>query len=164
MSVDKYQPHVLILPEDDANRQMANGFMLYITLNARAIQALPIAGGWLKVREQFIATHITPLRTYQKRHLVLLFDFDIKNIETRTLHFQNAIPADVRERVYLLGTSDEPEAMKRDCKLTFEEIGKQLAKACAEEEPGLWNHPMLQHNQSELERLKQNVTSFLFNR
>ena len=28
MSVNKYQPHVLVLPEDDANRQLANGFLL----------------------------------------------------------------------------------------------------------------------------------------
>jgi hypothetical protein len=28
MSVNKYLPHVLVLPEDDANRQMANGFFL----------------------------------------------------------------------------------------------------------------------------------------
>jgi len=163
MSVNVYKPHVLVLLEDEANRQMANGFIMNIALNERAIRLLPNAGGWLKVFNELSAKHFTPLQTYKNRHLVLLLDFD-KNIETRTLHFQNAIPADVRERVYLLGTSDEPEAMKRDCKLTFEEIGEQLAKACAEEELGLWNHKMLQHNQSELERLKKNVTSFLFNR
>lgn len=28
MSVNKYKPHVLVLPEDDANRQLANGFLL----------------------------------------------------------------------------------------------------------------------------------------
>lgn len=28
MSVNRYQPHVLVLPEDDANRQLANGFVL----------------------------------------------------------------------------------------------------------------------------------------
>jgi hypothetical protein len=28
MSVNKYHPHVLVLPEDDANRQLANGFLL----------------------------------------------------------------------------------------------------------------------------------------
>ncbi|KAM3090094.1 hypothetical protein ACKFKG_30775 [Phormidesmis sp. 146-35] len=28
MSIDKYQPHLLVLPEDDANRQVAIGFLL----------------------------------------------------------------------------------------------------------------------------------------
>ena len=27
MSVNKYKPHVLLIPEDDANRQLANGFL-----------------------------------------------------------------------------------------------------------------------------------------
>lgn len=26
--MNKYRPHVLVLPEDDANRQIANGFLL----------------------------------------------------------------------------------------------------------------------------------------
>jgi hypothetical protein len=30
MSVNKYQPHVLLLPEDDANTELANGFVLEI--------------------------------------------------------------------------------------------------------------------------------------
>ena len=28
MSVNRHQPHVFVLPEDDANRQMAIGFIL----------------------------------------------------------------------------------------------------------------------------------------
>jgi len=27
MSPNQYQPHILVLPEDDANRQIANGFI-----------------------------------------------------------------------------------------------------------------------------------------
>lgn len=30
MSTNKFQPHVLIFPEDDANRQIANGFLLLV--------------------------------------------------------------------------------------------------------------------------------------
>jgi len=32
MSVDKYKPHIFILPEDGANRQLAIGFRLELTL------------------------------------------------------------------------------------------------------------------------------------
>lgn len=35
MSVNKERPHVLILPEDDANRQLANGFQLDFALMAK---------------------------------------------------------------------------------------------------------------------------------
>lgn len=48
MSVNVYQQHVLVLPEDDANRQIVNGFLLEPSLNERVIQVLPIAGGWAR--------------------------------------------------------------------------------------------------------------------
>lgn len=46
MSINKYKAHLLVLPEDDANRQMANGFILDPNLNERVIQVLPPVGGW----------------------------------------------------------------------------------------------------------------------
>jgi hypothetical protein len=67
---------VLILPEDDANPELANGFLLGGGLHARAVQILPAAGGWTKVRDQLASTHVPNLRRYQQRHLVLLVDFD----------------------------------------------------------------------------------------
>jgi hypothetical protein len=45
MSVNRYQPHVLVLPEDDANRQMANGFLLDQYLSTRKIQVLEEVDG-----------------------------------------------------------------------------------------------------------------------
>ena len=51
MSVNVFQPHLMVLPEDDANRQIVNGFLLDPSLNQRAIQPLPIDGGWSKVRD-----------------------------------------------------------------------------------------------------------------
>jgi hypothetical protein len=43
--INKYQPHVIVLPEDDANRQIGNGFLQVPSLQARRIQILPEAGG-----------------------------------------------------------------------------------------------------------------------
>ncbi|QEI40683.1 hypothetical protein BMF77_01255 [Dolichospermum sp. UHCC 0315A] len=42
MSINKNKPHLLILPEDDANRQIVNGFIQNLNVNNRAIQILPI--------------------------------------------------------------------------------------------------------------------------
>ena len=39
---------------------------------------------------------------------------------------------------------------------------RQLANACVDGATGLWAHPMLQHNQPEIERLIRNVKPFLF--
>lgn len=161
MSVNVFKPHVLILPEDDANRQIVNGFLLDPSLNQRAIHPLPVAGGWVKVREDVSATQVAQLRKYPERHLVLLIDFD-EDVVERTRAFQEVIPDDVRDRVYLLGTKDEPEPLRKACGSSLEKIGEQLANDCANKDVGLWGHAMLVHNQVEVGRLNKNVKPFLF--
>jgi len=64
MSVNHYLPHVLVLPEDDANRQIANGFQLDIS--SRQIQVLPEAGGWIRVLECFTEDHIGAMDRFRK--------------------------------------------------------------------------------------------------
>ena len=59
MSVNKYLPHVLVLPEDDANRQLANGFLLDRALMTRSIQVLAEAGGWTAVLDRFKSDHVS---------------------------------------------------------------------------------------------------------
>ncbi len=44
MSVNKYKPHVLILPEDDADRQIANGFCTEL-----GVTAFLISNSYLKM-------------------------------------------------------------------------------------------------------------------
>lgn len=161
MSVNVYKPHVIVLPEDDANREIVNGFLLDPSLQERAIQVLPVAGGWVKVRSEFEDSHTQKLRKYPERHLVLLIDFDGQEINRRQ-SFLQVVPSDVRERVYLLGTRDEPEPLRQECGTSLENVGEQLAKSCARGEVGLWGHIMLQHNQAEVDRLIQNVKPFLF--
>jgi hypothetical protein len=56
--INRYKPHVYILPEDDTNRQIANGFLQNPELNIRAIQILPIIGGWQKTVDTFKNVHV----------------------------------------------------------------------------------------------------------
>ncbi len=79
MSINKYKSHIFVLPEDDANRQIANGFLLTLNLNTRAIQIQPSVGGWKKVVEKFKSDHISGMLKYPKRMNVLLIDFDEKD-------------------------------------------------------------------------------------
>jgi len=46
MSVNRHSPHVYVLPEDDANRQIANGFLLDPSIVDYRIRVLEEAGGW----------------------------------------------------------------------------------------------------------------------
>ena len=79
MSAQKYGPQVLVLPEDDANKDIANGFFNHDAIDQRAVKILPCAGGWSKVRDAFSSDHVTEMQKYPKRYMVLLVDFDEKS-------------------------------------------------------------------------------------
>jgi len=46
--VNRYRPHIYILPEDDANRQLANGFVF--NTDSSQVHTLTEAGGWTHVK------------------------------------------------------------------------------------------------------------------
>jgi hypothetical protein len=67
MSVNKSQPHVFVLPEDKANREMANGFHRELACyRQRQMQVIRPAGGWNKVLELFTSVHATEM--YRNRY------------------------------------------------------------------------------------------------
>jgi len=161
MSVNKYLPHVIVIPEDDANRQLANGFLLHQSLKNGFIDVRPPAGGWKAVFECFQRDYIKTLRSRTCRHLILLIDFD-DDFENRKKYFESHCPEEIRERVYLIGCRSEPEFLRKNCRKSFEKIGTTLAESCSRQEEGLWNHSALAHNQAELERLRKTARPILF--
>jgi hypothetical protein len=74
MSINKYQPHILVLPEDRANSEMATGFLLNSKLNERSIQVLPFVRGWKTVVEKFTDDFAPTMRQYSGRTVVLLME------------------------------------------------------------------------------------------
>ena len=160
MSVNKYQPHVLVLPEDDANRQLANGFRLDQYLLNWRIQVLEEAGGWTKVLERFKKDQVVGMNRYPERFMVLLIDFD--DHPERLAVAKAEIPDQLAERVFVLGALTEPEGLKRAGLGSPEEIGLAMAKDCRERTDTIWNHDLLRHNVPELERLLPLVRPILF--
>src|SRR4029077_4637803 len=123
-------PHVYVIPEDDADRQIADGFVLHPQVDDRRIQVVPPAGGGSKVLKTFQDEYIPRLRKYQHTHVVMLIDFD-DQVEKRKADFEQEIPAEFRTRVFVIGSKRTPETLKRETKLkSFEEIGKSLADDC----------------------------------
>jgi len=158
---NKYRSHLLVLPEDDANRQMANGFITNGNLNPRAIQILPVAGGWGKVFDAFRSEYISILRQYSLRRLLLLIDFD--NDLSRLNSMKGQIPDDISERVFILGVLSEPEDLKAQLGYPgLERIGESLSNECSNNTQNIWRHALLLHNQEELNRLIKFVKPFLF--
>ncbi len=160
MSVNKFKPHILVLPEDDANRQLANGFLLDPYLLNRNIQVLQEAGGWTQVLERLNSDHVVGMDRYPGRLMVLLIDFD--GDEARLTRAKAGIPGHLAERVFILGALTKPEALRQASLGSYEEIGLGLAKDCREGTDKFWGDTLLRHNTTELERLLQHVRPILF--
>jgi hypothetical protein len=142
MSVNKHLPHVLVLPEDDANSRLANGFQLQIDpARLRRMQVLPVAGGWNEVLEHFVADHIREMDLHTRRFMVLLIDFDGQ--DERLANARSRIPERLRDRVFILGAWSEPEDLKSAGLGTYEIIGSALARDCREETDVAWSHELL---------------------
>lgn len=161
MSLNSERPHLLVLPEDDANRQIANGFVLNTRLDGRRIQVLTPPGGWLKVLDCLCKEHVKGLQANPERRIVLLIDFDDDAVN-RSAYVRGQIPPQYADRVFVLGVESEPERLRAACNKKFEPIGEALADECAENTTDLWSHALLKHNAMELARLTADVKPFLF--
>lgn len=156
-----YPPHVYVIPEDDACRQIADGFVLQENVDSRRIQVMPVAGGWGHVLETFKREYVSLLRNRERDHAILLIDFD-GAFDRRFSHFQQEIPDDLGSRVFVVGARDEAETLKRALKQSLERIGRSLAEDCHDGTTTRWDHDQLQHNDGERDRLRDAVKPFLF--
>jgi hypothetical protein len=154
-----YKDHVLVLPEDDANRQIAMGFCLKVDFQ-RAIQVLPVAGGWTHVRDKLKSEYVDYLTRYPKARLVLLVDFDEK--DNRAEHVRGEVEEAILERVFVLGAFSEPERVRQALGCTLEQLGTKLADECAAGTRVTWDHELLRHNSPEIARLVERVRPLLF--
>ena len=161
MGTNKYRPHVLVLPEDDANRQIANGFVLDPDLNGSAIQILPAVGGWVEVVDEFSSVHAPGMRSYPERRIVLIIDFDDR-LDERLTRVRAAIPNELTDRVFVLGVLSEPERLKDSLNKSFEAIGQSLSQDCHDNTRTAWDHGLLKHNEVEIDRMTLSVKPFLF--
>jgi hypothetical protein len=143
----------LILPEDDANREMANGFILNDCVIHRNINVLKAAGGWIKAVKKIDECG---LDHYPERRLLLLIDFD-DGATTRLTSIKAEINEQFADRVYIMGTASEPEQLRKAFGKSFEEIGLEAARQCAEGKDDFWKHDLLKNNAAELARLSQHV-------
>lgn len=159
--MNRYAPHVYVIPEDDRDRQIADGFVLHHQVKDSRIQVVPPAGGWSKVLATFVKEYVPKLRDFKDAHVVMLIDFD-DQVEGRKEQFAKEIPAEFQTRVFVVGAKRNPEALKSALKIGFEEIGRSLADDCDTDSTSYWSHEELRHNDVERQRLVQAVKPFLF--
>jgi hypothetical protein len=159
VSCNNDQPHVHIFPEDDANRQLALGFSSHVDSWPRQMQVVDVAGGWNEVLKQFKSDHVKYMDRFPQRFMVLLIDFDAK--KSRLGAAQRVVPPHLAERVFVLGAWTQPEAL-RAALGSYADIGSALAADCRDGTDKTWRHGLLQHNASELVRLRKCVRSIFF--
>ena len=161
MIINRERPHLLVMPEDDDNRQIVNGFLIEASVNKRSLQVLPLAKGWDKAFDSVKEEYSTQMRKYPECRIVLLIDFD--HDTGRLEKNKHRIPADLSDRVFVIGVlSRKPKDLCKEIGMNLEKVGEELAKNCADNIPGLWDHGLLRHNKPELERMISSVKSFLF--
>lgn len=159
---NKYKPHVLLLPEDDADRQIANGFLVHAAVAQRSIRVLPPAGGWTVVRDSFPREHNAHMIRLPHRVMVLLIDFDGKGAP-RLEDVLSKVDPRIVDRVFALGAQGTPEQLRSNLGRDYESIGKELAEECVRGTNSLWTHPLLAHNSPERSRMLARVRPLLFN-
>jgi hypothetical protein len=151
----------MVLPEDRANSQMANGFVLGMEpTRTRRIQVLPEAGGWLEVLNDFETEHVREMERFEHRLLVLVLDFD--GDADRLMTARDRIPEHLRGRVFIVGAQTQPEELRQTLSMTYEQIGAALADDCQDDKSDTWGHALLAHNADEIERLREAVRPILF--
>ena len=160
--MNRYKPHVLVIPEDDANRQLVLGFQLHYLVREDLIHVERPARGWTNVRDFFLRDHQPLMRKFPDRFVVLLLDFD--GDINRGEEIRGVIDQELQARVFILGALSEPEVLKSSVGEHYDAIGTRLAGDCREEmtEANLWSHQLLRQNQVELQRARQVLSGFLF--
>ncbi|MFN0134603.1 MAG: hypothetical protein ACKVS9_00625 [Phycisphaerae bacterium] len=159
--MNKYEPHVIVLPEDDATRQLATGFVDYPAVHAHRIRVVSPAGGWVKAVDLMCSSYMPHMRSYNSAHLVLVIDFDKDSDRYRTA-IEPRVPAELRNRVFVFGPLTNVEVLKREARRKTEELGRDLASECERGESQQWSMPELQHNLPERDRALQCIRSIIF--
>jgi hypothetical protein len=162
MSANHHQPHLLVIPEDDANRAIVNGLRNHLSIESHRIQVEHVAGGWRKALQTFAEDHIEPMQKYPARHVLILIDLD--SSETRLEQAKNIVPAHLKSRVFIMGSQETPEKLSTALKMSKERLGEALADECLGRRVGVWSHEMLAHNAGELGRMQTTVCPSLLKR
>ena len=161
MSVNKFLPHVFVVPEDRADEELANGFVQHDQVDGRQVQVLRPADGWSGVLDKFTTQYIPYLRNHSKGYVILLIDFDSKYDDRRD-QFKKAVPVELENRVFVVGCKETPELLRQALGESLEDIGRSLADDCYKGTVDVWGHDHLKHNEPDRMQLVKMVKSILF--
>jgi len=165
MGVNLYQEHLYVLLEDEEYQKIMNGVNLSLHVNNDVVKISHLSGGWGKVLEDFRdpKNSIGLLKKFQKRHALLLMDFDYE-FNSRLEEFRQLVPDELKNRVFILGIDNkESEDLAKYFKCNSEEVGKKLIENCPNGDLLHWQNIHLRCNLSEIERMREaGIFAWLF--
>lgn len=161
MSANKYTQHLIVIPEDQAVRDMVNGFSTLLEINERQFYVYDLARGWERGKETLLKLSKGYMREYPSSYALLIVDFD-RNAH-RGSEIKNQIPEEVRDRVFVVGVLNEPVNLKNSTGMKFEQLGLQIAEGCKDSNIDFWERQeLLAHNVDEIRRLSKAVRNLFF--
>lgn len=151
----------MIVPEDQKNNDLINGFINGSRFDVRQIQVMPIAGGWSKAAD---SVETLNLAERANRHVLLVIDFD-DNLEKRRKEIDKRLTKFLdeaqRKRVYLLDTRNIPEDFRSALHMSAEQVGAKLSLECEDPQSHFWQGALFEHNFDERTRLIAEVLPLL---
>jgi hypothetical protein len=159
MSANVYQTHLLVIPEDKANQDNVNGFLLRVESNPRQLQVLDLANGWTKGKDKLLELSKGHLKKYMNAYALLLVDHD--GDSARGSNIKADISDDVKDRVFVIGVLSKPEELK-SANQKYEQIGGLIADGCKANNSDFWQQKLLAHNLEEVQRLSLVVHRLFF--
>ena len=76
MSANKYTHHLIVIPEDQAVRDIVNGFSTCLDANEKQFSVYDLARGWERGKETLLELSKGYMRKYSNSYAVLIVDFD----------------------------------------------------------------------------------------
>jgi len=160
LSVNKFKPHLLILPEDQAVKDVVVGAVESIRVKPAANLSIEkLLGGWRKLKDRLPECE-KYLGQYPEGRLLFIIDLD--RDPKRPKEVQAWIQGEFADRIFLLSSFHEPEALQRELTGSLEMIGGTLVDDCPDDQSEAWAHSHLEHNKPELERFMASCRPILF--
>lgn len=170
MSINRQQEHVIFFGEDEATRDLAQGFVESAKINELRCDVWHTFGtGWQSTVE---AIELVNMVRYPLTRLVLVIDLDRKGVHHIDKIKREIAESPFKDRVYVIGGAKDVQALQRAFvaansigKMSEQDTGRKIADECFKDEScieGVWANPELVGNVAELVRLCRDAKDIIF--
>ena len=146
---NKYKWHIVVVPEDEATRQLGNGLSNAFPSIVNRIKFLREAGGWA---DAIATVKDLELDKYSDRRVLLIIDLDQDDTRLGFIRSQPEI-SKFNNRIFILGSFKAVEQLKPIGEShNLENVGQRLGEDCS-----CWNDSLLIACREDACRLKAEI-------